>query len=365
MFDYFKKAIQTVANPVGSMASSAFQAVAPTVGNWLGGLAGSGFNTNTAAPSTLTTQRNGMTTTTPTANQYQLNKGMQSPQSTTGTTTTAPGTTGTPDQSPGSIYDSTTSNLPPWYSAIATLPKIDFNAWNAQAQAQATADVTPLFTQKLNNYLAQQNLQRQQEQTGYAQQVGTLQAQLGQYMEQKDLEKARTGQDYEKSIWDIAANSEAQQQQEAFNYDLQRRGAQEELGTAGLSTSGLGRQSMYNMQKMRGMSEEAQAREVENQRYTANLMKTRTFEDIAMGVKQKNEDVVRSTQFAKTNMDEALRLIDLQTEVGRLGYDIDKEQAIQAATQNYLPTYWANYFNKLSNNQKIAATNLYGAGGPF
>jgi hypothetical protein len=274
-------------------------------------------------------------------------------------TTPAPATT--PAQSPGSVYASAPD---PMWGYISTMPKIDFGAWRTNAQNQALADVTPMFQTRLANYLSKHDIATQGAQNTYNQDVGDLNAQLGQYMEGSALKGARTGEDYNKSIYDIANEYGAQQNEEAFTYDATRRGAQQQVEESGLGGSGLGAQQLINLDKQRGFSEDKIARDVEGQRYATELFKNRTFEDIAMGVKNKQADTVRGTEYAQQDLDNAIAGIDLTLEIDNLSAEVQKEIDAMNATNNYMSQYYTDYFGGLGTGHQAAATTIYGAN-PF
>lgn len=149
---------------------------------------------------------------------------------------------------------------------------------SAKARSQAEQAVNPLYTKKLQDYLDQQRTYQQRQEADTATASKTLDEALANTLQANELTKQRTGEDVAANIAGINTQAENYQADSGDQFNQARlallRGGQD-VG------AGLGAQEVARQQQQRNTQEGRQVETFNEAKRGQELVKTRTFEDLA------------------------------------------------------------------------------------
>ena len=219
---------------------------------------------------------------------------------------------------------------------IAATPKLArfdvMGNWNA-AKTAAEKAVNPRYDRMLSEFLANAAARKQNrlavgELT--RQQIGQ---QLTQSLEDSLTQRNRTTEDTAAAIDTINKNEGFYQTDEGQDFDTNYRQVAEQLAATGGATTGMGRQATADMVRLRNVTSQRQLDEFKGQRDAKELMKTRTFEDLARGDERARlsaENAKKAEQFdleaylEDMAYEEKVKRDSIETE--RLGSVLDQAQ---------------------------------------
>lgn len=243
---------------------------------------------------------------------------------------------------------------------VVYAPKLDIAAVNAQARKAAEGAVNPYYTKVLSEFLSQQAVQKQQQQTAYDTSVKNAEDLLQQNLQADELGRQRTTEDTATNQANINQTADQFQTDSGNQFTADRLAKAKEIAQAGL-TGGLGAQQGEALQTTRNTTESRQEEQYQQQRDQQALFKGRTFEDLAKTDELSKTTSEKSKTAAKFSLDSYIQnaAADEQNkrndlEKSRL-QDIASNQAAQAklAFQRYI----AGITNPA---QRAAAISTYG-----
>ncbi len=252
---------------------------------------------------------------------------------------------------------------------IAQQPKIysyDVAGASAKARAAAANAVNPYYTQKLNDFLQQEQIKQQRA----SEDANTNNTQIDQALQDaltaSQTQRGRTEQDATTKLGDIQNASDYYQNTEGNTFDKARSALLTNLAQSGLTTSGLGQQQQNEQVANRNVESGQQTRSFNAQQEAVKTLKTRTFEDLSTGDTQSTRNAGQKKDAVKIDLDRALQDIDLETKSGKgdIEYDRLAKLASEEGRQYQLGV---NQFiqalaGKGARAQDITATrSLYGA----
>lgn len=166
---------------------------------------------------------------------------------------------------------------------IAAAPKLikyDTAGAAVNALSQATSAQTPLYTQKLNDYLAKTTIQRNQENRNAQQAIQDAQDQLSATTGGNAITRTRTAEDTANKLADTNAQEGNYFDTSGNQFDAARTALEGANAQAGLSESGIGSQKLNQQQEAQGQDSNEQQRQFEQTKKLTNLFQTRTLEDL-------------------------------------------------------------------------------------
>lgn len=214
------------------------------------------------------------------------------------------------------------------------LPYFDILGNYNQAKGAAAGVVNPLYQAKLNDYLKQEQVNKERKQADFATTNTQLEDALKTALEASGISRDRTSQDVASNLGLIANQEQNFQQDTGLNFDRARSALSGNVAQAGLTTSGLGAQQQADQQFQRNTTEGRQVQAFDTQKQAQNLLKTRTFEDLGRADVQVNKQVGQQKDAVKLDLDRYLQ--DLATQEAQTRNDLDLQRlgAIAAETQN-------------------------------
>lgn len=158
---------------------------------------------------------------------------------------------------------------------------VDYNAISAKARSQAEAAVNPLYTQKLNDFLARQQVEQARKQQDVALSNQQIDEALKNTQEANAVTGERTAADVATNLGQLGNQEQNFQTTEGTNFEGARTALQSGLADSGLTGSGLGAQKENAAITARNQASGQQVQSFNLQKKAQNDLKTRTFEDLA------------------------------------------------------------------------------------
>lgn len=249
----------------------------------------------------------------------------------------------------GSIYGG-----PP---APVYAPKLDVAAINSQARAAAENAVSPLYTAKLNSFLAQQAAAKQQHQTQYETNIKNLQDTLSNTLQGNETTRGRTIEDTAQNVADINQNADEFQTDSGTAFDKAR------LAQArGTSTGGLGQQQQEEALGQHNTDESRQVQKFQQAKQQQELFKGRSLEDLFKSDELSRVSSEKGQKQEKFDLDSYLQNAQFAEDDARNQLTIDKQALVEAKTRSYATDAYNNYIQGIANPaQRAAAASQYGS----
>lgn len=244
--------------------------------------------------------------------------------------------------------------------AVVRPPTLDFAGLQAKARAEAEGAVNPYYTKQLNDFLAQQAAQRQQQQTLYETGVKNLEEELKQVQESNQLAAKRAAEDVAQNQADINQNADTFQTDTGVAADANRIAQARELSQRGL-IGGLGAQQAEAAQAQRNTAEKRQEQEFQKNRDQQELFKTRTFEDLAKSGELAVKRTERGKEAAKFDLDSFIQNQTFSEQSKKSELEASRLQAVASEQQNRAKLAFNAYLANIRDPaQLLAASQVYG-----
>lgn len=263
--------------------------------------------------------------------------------------------------------------ISPDYSALLSSIRAQTDALNKQLQQSYTpyfdtyanyqsagnaaqSAVNPLYTQKLNDYLTQEAVNKSRKQADTNTALTQIQEGLTNTLQGSEISRGRTSEDTAANLYDIANKEQNYQQDSGSAFDKSRLALLKGSGDLG---SGLDTQAVNEQQQARNTEEGRQAQSFDTQKAAQDLFKTRTFEDLSRG------DTLATQQSGEkktaVNLDLDRYIQDLQTDEKnqRNSLEAERQQAIYAEQQRQEQVGLQKFLSTLSGQQLINARQAY------
>lgn len=251
---------------------------------------------------------------------------------------------------------------------LATQPRLpSYNvaaAW-ASAQKKAESAVNPVYTDKLNAYLAKAQLARTQQEGATATNKANIQTGLEQTIQDIGTQGTRAEEDTATTLADLVASEAFQQEQGGTAFDRARSSLLGDIASAGLTTSGLGAQAEQNAIDDRNKQEAEQGRQFQGQRDATSLGLKRTKEDLKINTERAQGSAVSRTQQEDTNLKNFIDNAALDEKDFRSDNEANRLAAVSGEVNNQYKIGVANFIQSLIGSgaraQDIAlAQQVYG-----
>lgn len=251
-------------------------------------------------------------------------------------------------------------------SQLATQPKLPFYdtaAAYSRAQATASANVSPVYLDKLNQYLDKARLARTQteQQTDINKQ--NIATGLTQTLQDTATNRVRTDEDTRNTLADLKASEAFDQQQGGTQFDRARTALLQSEGQYG--GSGLVAQQEDQAIQDRNATEAEQTRQYTKQREATNTLANRTFEDLGKSETRAKGEAQGKTQSEDINLKNFIDNQAVDETSFRTGNEADRLAAIANDTNNQYNVGVAQFISGLigggARAQDIAlAQQVYG-----
>lgn len=189
-------------------------------------------------------------------------------------------------------------------------------SWN-KAREMATQAVSPIYQQKMTDFINRQQQELGRKQTDTATGKSALDQALSRLMQDTGTQRTRTAEDTATNIQDINDSLAFNTRQESLNYDSANRALTEGLGAGNMAESGLGQQQLQEAQLARREQSNETIRQSDNKVEAQNTLMNRTFEDLTTKETRSGED----TTAGKQKLD-----LDLERFIEDQAYEKDQTQ---------------------------------------
>lgn len=215
------------------------------------------------------------------------------------------------------------------------LPTFDVLGNYNRARSTAESNVNPVYTKYLNDFLAKQQMRRENKLKETTLSKESNATQLAQTLTENNVNRGRAVEDTTNAIGQLNTQEGNMQQDTGTQFDINRRATAEANAAAGLTTSGIGQNNMFTQEDQRNISEDRQVKEFENQRQVKQLFQTRTFEDLARGDKNATEISSQKDAAAQFDFDSYLQELAAAETEYRTDNEVKRLSDINAQTQTY------------------------------
>lgn len=253
------------------------------------------------------------------------------------------------------------TSIAPTVPAPVYAPNFNTAAVAAKARADAAGAVNPLYTAKLNDFLASQAALRQQ----HEQQAATDKQNAADTLKEVQDANALTGERTTASTTlkeaDINKATDQYQQDSGDQFALAREAQARAQAVSGTLGSGAGNRQSNTAIITRNTTEGRAVDKAQEQKDAAELFKAQTFEDLT-----NNSNLAAKTEgknVAQTNFDlnNYITNLGFQTEASKNALEEERQNKIDAETQALAKTAYNNYINGIANPaQRVAAAQIYG-----
>ncbi len=186
----------------------------------------------------------------------------------------------------------------------------------AKARELATNAVSPIYQQKMTDFVNRQQVELGRKQEDVVSQKQSLDQVLSRFLEDTGTSRTRAQEDTTANVSDIEEAQAFSERMGGLSFDSASRALAEGLGAAGTADSGLGRGQVTESIQNRNLMSNEQVRQMENKVEAQNTLMTRTFADLEKGETRKTED----TTSAKAKVD-----LDLERFIGDQAFEKDQK----------------------------------------
>lgn len=204
-------------------------------------------------------------------------------------------------------------------------------SWN-KAREMATKAVSPIYQQKMTDFINRQKVELGRKQTDVTQGKSALDQALSRLMEDTGTQRQRTFEDTSTNIQDIQDNLAFNTRQESLNYDAASRALSEGLGAGNMEQSGLGQQQVQEANLARREQSNEVIRQSDNKVEAQNTLMNRTFQDLETKETRSTEDTTAGK--AKLDLDLERLIQDQAYEKDQTQKDLDLKKAADIAQKS-------------------------------
>lgn len=220
---------------------------------------------------------------------------------------------------------------------IAAQPKLPvYNttaAW-ANAQSAATATVDPVYQDKLNQYLQQEQLTTSQNTTAEQEAEADATSTLANQTADNATSQSRAQQDQTTQTGDVNENENNAQTDTGTAFDAARTALLGNVANSGLTTSGIGQNQTQQQINNRNQSETESTEGFDNSRRDIATAATRTFQDLATSNTRNTAAAATTTSRAKQTLQDYIDNANLAEQQERTSNESDEQAAIASATND-------------------------------
>lgn len=215
------------------------------------------------------------------------------------------------------------------------LPTFDVLGNYKRARSQAEQAVNPLYSKYLKDFLAKQSTLKQNKQGETKLRKESTALELGQTLAENSVNRTRTAEDTQAALGKLTEQEGIFQQDSGTQFDIDRRANAEQIAAAGLTTSGIGQNRMFEQAQDRNITEERQVKEFNNQREAKKLFQSRTFEDLARGDKDARAIAGQKDKEAQFDLDSYLKELAHDETQFRTENELKRLNDINSQAQTY------------------------------
>lgn len=245
-----------------------------------------------------------------------------------------------PSGAPGSGSDDLLASLQAELAAlnnsqpyVPKLPTFDIMGNYTKAKKAAEQNINPLYEKKLTDFLSNQNRLKTQKNQSVDLERENVAAQLQEILGANAVDRTRVDEDTDLALDLIDQNEGYFQDDEGEANELERTALIEDVASAGLTTSGLGRKRVADQQRRRNIASERQLTAFNQDRDARELYRSRTFEDLTTSDTLAQGQSTRQNKAIDLDLESYMDDLAFEEQGFRLGNEIDRFQSVLQDTE--------------------------------
>lgn len=258
-------------------------------------------------------------------------------------------------QANASTIGSPTNYAASTYVAPATAVNYDIAGNHNAAYNEASSNQNPLYDKLLNSFLQDQSIQQQAQQYSHDTTVTGLNENLANTVAANAVTGQRTTEDTATNEGQIAQKQDQFQTDSGSQFASDRVAQAAKTAASGL-TGGIGAQQAESAQAAHNTTEARTTQAAADQTTAQELVKARTFQDLATSNKINTTKTTEGTAAADFNLDNWIQASKVATEKERTQNQIDRNQAIAADTKAIAAQKFSTFLQSISDPGKVNAT---------
>lgn len=250
-------------------------------------------------------------------------------------------------------------------AAAPRLVKYDTAGAAASALSEANGAQTPLYTQKLNDYLAKTNIARSAEQRHAGETITDAQDQLKANLAGNDITRTRTGEDTATKIGETNYQEGNYFDTSGNQADAARTALEAGNATSGLAESGIGQGRLDSQQVAQASDSNQQQHQFEQTKTLAKLFQTRTLADLSRSDELSKVSEGKTESRTQLNLADFLNTSNVDEQATRSNLELERQGAIlldsNTRQKNKANAFIASLVKSGARPQDIAlAKQIYG-----
>ena len=241
------------------------------------------------------------------------------------------------------------------YTPPAKAATYDVTGGFKSAYNQAAQNQNPLYDKYLNQFVAEQANKTAAQQNLYNTTNANYDTALKNTQEANALTGQRTAQDVATNQAQIATNQDQFQADTGTKFAIDRiQQARDQAASGG--TGGLAAQKSEGNQTARNTAEGRQIQQYDSQKQAQELVKARTFEDLATSSRLAADKTNTGKKNAQFDLDNYLEASKINLEQFKTSNEANRASAILGDQNTIARTNYENYLNSISNPATQLAT---------
>lgn len=216
---------------------------------------------------------------------------------------------------------------------VPKLPEFDILGNYTRAKNKAESQVNPLYEKKLTDFLQNQTRKITQRQNAADLERSGVAAELQALLDANNVSRTRTNEDVNQQIADINYQEGNFQKDEGQVNEAERQALIQDIASAGLTTSGLGRQRVADQQRIRNTVSERQIKAFNDDRDARELYRTRTFEDLATSDVLAQGQATRKNQGIDLDLEAYMDDLAYEEKLFRVSNELERGSAVLNAAE--------------------------------
>lgn len=241
--------------------------------------------------------------------------------------------------------------IAPYFNTVANYNK---------ARQQAEASVNPVYTKKINDFIARQQVELGRKQTDITTANTQIDQALQDALQQSGVNRTRTSEDTANNMANLANTEQNYQADTGQQFGQAIAALQGNVDKAGLTTSGLGQQQVAGATQAQNTEEQRKSDSFNMERRNQQLFKTRTFEDLTRSdeLKQRQTDFGKSQN--KLDLDRYIEDQKYNEGLTRAQLETQRLVDIMTNTRGYEQSGFRNFLGSLGQGNQGLALKSYG-----
>jgi len=241
-------------------------------------------------------------------------------------------------------------------------PYLDIGSLNKRALEMAKTKVNPYFDQERKLFLGDVERRRSAAKQDTEFQQQEIQTLLDEFLQDTEINRTRTSEDVEGNLGELGQAEGMYQETEAEKAGQERTSVADAIADAGLTTSGLGRQKIAELQKNRNRESKENLRQIDVKKQEQHQFKTRTFEDLAKGETRKKDMSERELKVIKHDLTVKLGNLAYEKVTGLRQNEVRRKEELARQQKTYGSQEYTKFISGLGGNTQLieAANRAYG-----